>query len=341
MNDPAGARDWFPGLVPAIERDLPPACVVVVDAEEDFDWDNPVEGTDHSTHHMHNLGTLQSVLGAYGAVPAYLVTYPVLRDPEAVRALRREHERGRCTIGLQLHSWVTPPLLGRSDPRDSFAGGLPGDGEARKLETLVRAFRDALGFAPTTYRAGRYGIGPNTGRLLDALGITVDVSIAPRVDFSAQGGPDLRGYDYEPFWYGGSPVLSLPLGRSVVGLAARLGASLLSGAERMPGGEILVSLLSRLRLAERVTLSPEGNDPAAMRRLVRGLRERGRRVFPLSFHSSSIAIGRSPYVRDKAELHAFFDRLSAALSFLADDVGCDFIPLDAAPGRFLPPGAAR
>jgi hypothetical protein len=51
VSEPAAARDWFPGRVPAIERDLPPAGVIVVDAEEDFDWEDPVEGTDRSTQH--------------------------------------------------------------------------------------------------------------------------------------------------------------------------------------------------------------------------------------------------------------------------------------------------
>ena len=75
--------------------------------------------------------------------------------------------------------------------------------------------------------------------------------------------------------------------------------------------------LSWLRLAERITLSPEGNDTAAMRRLIRGELAAGQRVLTMSFHSSSLAVGHNPYVRSRAELHQFYDRLSAVLDGLA------------------------
>ncbi|HET9147739.1 MAG TPA: hypothetical protein VFN77_06805, partial [Acetobacteraceae bacterium] len=92
--------------------------------------------------------------------------------------------------------------------------------------------------------------------------------------------------------------------------------------------------------AERITLSPEGNDVRAMRRLVRRLRARGQQIFPISFHSSSLWPGLAPYVRDRRDLHWFYDRLSTMLSYLADEVGCRLVAagdipalLDPAPPR--------
>lgn len=334
-----GAAGYFAGAVPAVELDLRPACTIAIDTEEDFDWSDPTEGTDQSTGHLQRIGTLQNIFAAYGAVPAYLMTYPVLSDPDAVRILRREHERGRCSLGLQLHPWVTPPLLHRRDTRESFAGYLEADFEERKLRTLTTRFREVFGFAPRTYRAGRYGFGPRSAVLLEELGIEVDTSVAPRADFSPEGGPDYSTFDFKPFWFGRSRrLLGLPLCRSIFGLGGAAAPTLY----RLAGGgrerwSLATSMVARLRLAERVTLSPEGNDIDAMMRLVRALLARGQHVFPISFHSSSIAPGRNPYVRSVADLHVFYDRLSALLTFMADEVGAEFVALEAVPARFARP----
>ena len=90
-------------------------------------------------------------------------------------------------------------------------------------------------------------------------------------------------------------------------------------------------MLSRLRCAERVTLSPEGNDTPAMLRLLRHRQRYGQTVFSLSFHSSSLVPGRNPYVRSKANLHVFYDRLSAILDAMASS-GFDFASLADVPG---------
>ena len=96
---------------------------------------------------------------------------------------------------------------------------------------------------------------------------------------------------------------------------------------RIPG------LVTRLRFAERITLSPEGNDLGAMLRLLRRLRARGQTVFVLSFHSSSLAVGRNPYVRTRAELHGFYDRLSALLETMASRMQFRFASLAELPQR--------
>lgn len=331
------AAGWFSEPVAAVERPGPPACTVVIDTEEDFDWADPVEGTQADTSHLRHIPELQAVFAAFGAIPAYMVTHRVLEDAEAVTILRREAEAGRCTLGLHLHPWVTPPLQGTRDPRLSFAGNLPPALEAVKLRTLADRFAAAFGFSARTYRAGRYGFGPSTETVLEELGITVDTSVAPRSDFSAEGGPDYTGFDFTPFWFGRSRrILELPLCRAIVGHAGRRAAALY----RATGPGVPLSLMTRLRLAERMTLSPEGHDAPTMIRLVRRITARGQHVLPISFHSSSIWPGGNPYVTTPAELRAFYDRLSAVLAHLRDRLGASFIALDDAPARYVPHPAA-
>jgi hypothetical protein len=313
-------------------------CTVVIDAEEDFDWDSPVQGTSKSTGHIRNLRVLVEILSAYGAVPTYLLTYPVLQDPHAVAIIRHQLETGVCDAGLQLHPWVTPPFGEALSPRASFLGNLDANQEEQKLLTLKTAFVQCFGIEPRVYRAGRYGLSQHTPRLLEKHGFTIDTSIAPRTSFAADGGPDYTRHDNSLFWFGvRESLLEVPLCRGLVGWggswAPPLYGKLAEWGEHRSG---LLALMARSRCAERITLSPEGNDITAMQRLVHGLLGRGHRVFPLSFHSSSLQSGQNPYVRSTADLHVFYDRLSAILDTMARDMAFHFVPIADIPSHLTP-----
>ena len=309
--------DAFPNPSPAPP---PPGHLLVsliVDAEEDFNWSRPVEGTAYSTACMHAIGPLQEILAAYDLPPTYLLTYPVLEDADAVRLLRRQLDRGRCEVGVQMHPWVNPPFGTGLDRRLSFPLNLPAVVEEAKIVRLTEKFTAVFGFPPRVFKAGRYGVGGQTVALLERLGFLIDTSIAPRTDLGAEGGPDFFAYDVRPFWFGTSRrLLELPVCRDIVGWAGALAPELYRPFAG-PGPSLPRAVLSWLRIAERITLSPEGNDTAAMRRLIRGQKAADQRVLTLSFHSSSLAVGHNPYVQSYKELHMFYDRLSAVLDGLA------------------------
>lgn len=315
-----------------------PLAVVAIDAEEDFDWLQPVSGTQNSTNCMRHLGQLQSILGAYAAPPTYLLTYPVLRDADVVRSLRRYFERGECALGLQLHTWVTPPLEGADGIAASFSSNLTPRLEEQKLLTLKQEFERCFGVAPVVYRSGRYGVSSATAELLEKHGFTVDTSVAPHTSFTDEGGPDFGRFDYTPFWFGKQRrLLEVPLCRSIVGWGGSVGRAAYRALAQPALTDLpLRAVLTRSRAAERITLSPEGNSLGDMCRLVRGLCGHGSSVLALSFHSSSLAIGQNPYVQSKAELHAFFDRLSGVMTFLADQIGCGFVTLPELPALMQP-----
>jgi len=306
-----------------------PLCSVLVDAEEDFDWRLPVRGVPHDVACMRHLSDLQTILAAYGAVPTYLLTYPVLQDAAVVADLRLRLARGQCRVGVQLHPWVTPPFDEPAEVRASFAGNLPPGLEERKLLALMRCFRAGFGEDPVIFRAGRYGLGPDTPALLERHGFAIDTSIAPRTSFADAAGPDFSACDPRPFWFGQARrLLELPLCRGIAGW----GGATAARAYRRLAEPPLPGLLAWLRCAERITLSPEGNDVPAVARLVRALRARGQNVLALSLHSSSLGVGRNPYVRSKAELHGCYDRLSAILALLADRFAVRFVAASALPG---------
>jgi hypothetical protein len=331
----------FPNARPASAALGRPLCSLAIDAEEDFDWRHPRRGIGYSTDCMRQVRDLQDIVGAYGVRPTYLLTYPVLDDADVVCILDRQLDRGECDVGVQLHPWVNPPFDDQTGQHTSFLGSLGAEIEERKLLALKDRFRQHFGREPRIFRAGRYGLGERTPGLLEKHGFEIDTSLAPRTDFSDQGGPDFSGYDCAPFWFGHRrDLLELPLSRSLIGWGGPLGRMLYERCSKPVLSRLhLLAVLSRLRCAERITLSPEGNDEAAMLRFLRHKLTRGQGVYTLSFHSSSLALGRNPYVQTKAELHAFYDCLSAILDAMASRLGFGFATLAEIPALLR--GSAR
>ncbi len=64
--------------------------------------------------------------------------------------------------------------------------------------------------------------------------------------------------------------------------------------------------LARSGLLNRVALTPEGMPLAEALAVIRRLLADGTRLFSLSFHTPSVEPGHTPYVRDAADLKAFW-----------------------------------
>jgi phosphatidylinositol alpha-1,6-mannosyltransferase len=305
----------------------PPILCIIVDAEEEFHWGRPVSARNNATSSIRYQKRAHEVFSCYDARPTYLVTYPIASDPSAAAVLREYLADGRCDIGAQLHPWVTPPFDSETGGRLSFPGNLPPALEREKLHRLAEAVRDSFNVQPTVYKAGRYGLGPSTAALLEDEGFLVDTSLIPRTRYTDAGGPDFSMFDYGPFWFGTRRrMLELPVTRALTGLIARVTPGVYGLAERQPFRSVRAAgLLARTGLLERITLSPEGSDLAAMLRLTRALLKRGQRIFTLSYHSPSLEPGNTPYVRTHRDLAVFLDRISGFLSFFRDELGGVFL----------------
>jgi len=305
----------------------------VIDAEEDFDWTSPAQGTFFTTNCMRQVRELQDLVSAFGVRPSYLLTYPVLDDQEVVRIVQRQFDRGECDLGAQLHPWVNPPLGSELGSDSSFVGSLSPEAEERKLLALKAKFRDCFGHDPVSFRAGRYGLGQRTTRLLEKHGFLVDTSLAPRTNLTSEKGPNFAEFDCDPFWFGDDrDLLEVPLCRTLTGWGGAAGAYIYEKLSKPTFARLSGrSMLSRLRYAERITLSPEGNDGPSMVRFLRNRLAKGQRLFSLSCHSSSLTIGRNPYVQSKADLHTFYDRLSGVLDIMQSRLGFRFVVLSELP----------
>ena len=316
MLDPDNWRmiDW-----PA---DYPPMLVVVVDTEAEFDWSadtRRARGVTSVKYHSR----AQRIFEQYGVRPTFVLDYPVSNTPEGYEFIRSLHRSGACEIGAHLQPWDNPPLVERATDENSYPGNLPFDLEREKLVQLTRSIEQNVGVRPRIYKAGRYGVGRATAQILAELGYEIDMSVVPGTDLSRQFGPDFSHCRTSPYWFGENPaLLEIPLSIGYSGLLAGMGslAYTLTMNERLKALHV-PGILARLRLLERITLTPEGISFNEQRRLTRALLRKGHRVFSFTYHSPSLAPGNTPYVRSEAELCAFLRCVQQYLEFFTGEIG--------------------
>ncbi len=315
-HDPTTRR---PARLPA---GTPPQLLVVVDTEEEFDWSR-FDRANTSVAAMADVHHGQAVCDRHGLVPTYVADYPVVTQRTGYAPLQAFAREGRAAIGAHLHPWVTPPFEEEVNARNSYPGNLPAALEQQKLRTLADAIERQFGARPRVYKAGRYGIGAHSARILEAEGFDVDCSPCPAYDFSGDGGPDFARVDAMPYWFGTARrLLCVPTTAAFTGPTGALAPSLwrastapLAAKLRVPG------VLSRLGVLSRIRLSPEGFGLPALMRLTRSLRARGQQVFAFSYHSSTLRPGCTQYVRTVEQRAAFLGVMNDYFSWFLRDLG--------------------
>ena len=295
-------------------RDRIPRYLLTVDCEEEFDWNRPLTRDTHGIAHVAWLGKFQQFCEHEEVVPTYLVDWPIAQSETAADILREPLAKGRAEIGIQLHPWVNPPHEEEVSEANSFVGNLPPELEAAKLRNLRDSIEENFDTLPLIYRAGRYGVGPNTAAILAEHGIAIDSSVRPKFDYSRAGGPDFSGYPTDPYWLDDArTLLELPLTTCFWGLLRKQGDTLFPKLEAMP---TLRSLLARTGMLERVPLTPEGTSVDEAIRGIDIALDDGAPLLVFSFHSPSLQPGHTPYVRDEHDLDSLYDWWRAIFAYL-------------------------
>lgn len=304
------------GIRPAsFPPDMPPQLLVVIDTEEEFDWSQPFSRHNRSVRSIHCQPLAQAIFDRFGIRPTYVMDYPIVEDAAAAAVIKGFYDSGRCEIGAHLQPWVNPPHEEETTSANSYPGNLPFALEYRKLAALSQRICERFGTAPVVYKAGRYGIAPSTAKILKSLGFRIDASVVPHSCFAADGGPDFRSLPDRPFWFGDDlDLLEVPLTRGFAGLFGSWGPLLYPMIASPPAARMrLPALFARLRLLERITLTPEGISYPELCRLTRALLKRGEKIFCLTYHSSSLLPGSTPYVADEAQRRVFLQTLERYL----------------------------
>lgn len=277
---------------------------VSVDTEEEFEWGGALSRTGHGTASVSAISEGQRFFAAAGVSPLYYVDQPVIDSDEAVAIFRQFVADGSADFGVHLHPWVTPPFDEVVSRPNSYAGNLPEAVERAKLCHVRDSMIERLGVRPVAYRAGRYGIGPNSLRILAEEGFVCDSSVRSLYDYRADGGPDYRWSDQHPWRTGpDNQLVEIPLTSVFLGRAEWCARQLYGRIGQLPS---LKSVLARLGLVERVSLTPEGIPKEKACKAIDAALDQGIRLLSMSFHSPSLAVGHTPYVRDAADLRAFY-----------------------------------
>ena len=320
-----------PHVAARLQESHPPVLLIVVDTEEEFGWDKPFDRTSTQTasvaaqRHVHDR-----IYDRLGIVPTYVIDYPVATTPTAVAAMRALMESGRCEIGTQLHPWVSPPHEEVVSPYNSYTGNLPPELEFEKLRILTNAIEENFGMRPTTFKAGRYSLGPQTSATLARLGYRVDVSIVPYTSFAEDSGPDFSAFGEEPFWFGdpAAPLLELPVTTGFCGALRKFGPSMYPilaapALKRLRAA----GFAARLGMLERIRLTPEGGDEHDMCRVATALVRNGCQILTLTYHSPSIVPGNTPYVRSPEQLENFLRSIEIFCEYFKQQLGGVFMSI--------------
>lgn len=252
---------------------------------------------------------LAPLFAHHRARPTYLISAEVLRDDASVEVLRAQ--RRSAELGTHLHGEYADPGAFEPDVTRVFQRDYSEPVERAKLTSLTQTFRSAFDQAPRSFRAGRFGIGPNTLSILESLGYHVESSVTPTQDWSCAGAPglDFRTAPSQPYHpdhhapgrVGGSPLWEVPITiRS-------------AWWSRLPGG--------RWFGAGR-WLRPTWGTAARLIDVARGeIRDARRRrpeqpvVLNAMFHNVEVIPAASPYARTDAAARAILTRLGALLDF--------------------------
>jgi len=311
-----------------ITQTTPPLLIVSLDTEED-NWNR--SRTDVTVKNVRELPRVARLFDRLGVRPTYFTTYQVAIDPSSAEVMRDVGDESRGEIGAHLHPWNTPPLTEQFLPRNSMTKNLPADLQLAKIRTLTTTLQRAFRRKPLAFRAGRYGIGPDTIAALVACGYRIDSSVSPFVSLEAVDdgptfvGAPIRAYRLaphrdvrEPALNGEGRIVEMPLShgfnRGPFPVWDRVRRTLEAPPLRwlrLPG------VASRLGLGRRLSLSPECHSAADMLTLSARLLEHGVRQLHMSWHTPSLTPGLSPFVRTAADVDRLYATIEAYLDGLA------------------------
>jgi hypothetical protein len=115
---------------------------------------------------------------ALGLRPTYLLSPEVLRDRDAVAALRSLE--GTYELGTHLHGeYIEPEADWNAPGTYAMQCNYSAEVEWQKLRNLTALFQEVIGESPRSFRAGRYGIAARSIAMLERLGYWVDSSVTP------------------------------------------------------------------------------------------------------------------------------------------------------------------
>lgn len=294
--------------------------IVSIDTEEDMPNWIPQRIT--TVRNILALPRLQELFNKHNITATYLVDQPVLEDNQSVKFFRNLVKNERCELGAHIHSWNTPPFtFDEKDGKASYLSEYAKEVIFEKFKNFNELFIRKMGFAPVSYRGGRFGLNADILTTLSEYGYKVDSSIAPLMNFSADGGPDFRDFMLFPHWVQktteGRLILELPV---TIALVHPFRQSFKRLYFRIPKWTKIRGALHRLNLARLLWLRPTTFSLQEMAQLADHVLDVLKvPVLNIMFHSSEVCAGCSPYNKTEKNVDNFFDRLEGIFAYLVQE----------------------
>ena len=295
--------------------------LITIDTEEEFYWDHPFSSHNHSVHNIHaHHNAMMPFFIQHNIKPMMVVSYPVVSDENSCGLLRDMFEKEHIDVGAHLHPWVNPPYQEELSSFSSYAGNLPYELEYQKLLQLTDIIHDKFNYRPITYKAGRYGIGRNTNKILAELGYKYDLSYFAGRSFIADGGPDHRHIQSHPFT-DDQGIQHFPMTTIYTGIAKQCSLLRWAVQKEYVASFPLRGMLSKLNLCAMTSLTPENTCLEEMKKITHEGIKQGTQIFQMSYHSSIFTERYISYIQSKDDIQNLEKRIKDYILFFQSQGG--------------------
>ncbi len=250
----------------------------------------------------------------------YLISPEVLMDEGSLRVIQSLAKRAE--LGTHMHTeFIDPYAHWCAERTDSFQQDFSPQIEFQKICSLTKLFVTKLGFRPTSFRAGRFGLSRYTLRFLEKLGYIVDSSVTPYLWWWKRRGEGVNflGAAYRPYFpcakdfrkEGKMRILEVPI--SIINpFWEKWPDFFLRKINPLKRTQtILLNTFLRNKLRS-LWLRPTFSTAQQMLFVTDWIVKRTNRTIPvinMMFHSNEVTAETSPYNNTKKDINNFLNKL--------------------------------
>lgn len=300
---------------------------ISIDTEED-NWDNYQDKP--SVNNIDRIPYIQKIFDKYNLKPTYLISYAVASNDISASIVKRISDSRRCEIGTHLHPWNTPPFEEKLNEKNRMLSNINKNLQYKKLRNLHKEIKNKIGIDPISFRAGRYGINNEMVSNLYKLNYKIESSITPFLDWSYYYGPDFSEFtELNPYRFKKNNIykkddhgemIEAPISAGFLQSNFEFANKVFRLLKNKPIRYFkLIGLLSKLRLLNRVRLTPEGYSLNEMIKLINTMKKNKLYYFNLSFHSNTLLPGITPFVTNEYELKVFLYKIEMIIKYMIEN----------------------
>jgi hypothetical protein len=307
---------------------------VTIDVEEEGLFSGKYETRGVSAKNVAELPRLDSIFREWNIAPTLLLTHSVACHDLHRDLLLKLKQRWNAEIGAHLHPWSTPPFQASHHHEPVSSELIPRELLDAKLHGLLQSIRQ-MGITPTSFRMGRFNIGPEMFSLLEGAGILVDSSVAPMRRYHS--GSDRLTAPADPYFPdpkepcrpGRSNILEVPV--TILPIFPRLDFLL----ERLPVPKSWAAWFA-MNLGS-LSAQPMWTGLGWLKTAARVHRHRGGQVLTIYFHSSELMPGGCPQHPAPQDVDRFLARLRDFLAWMHREMPVESLTLSQLAASFRKP----